>query len=158
VHKYGADIDTDVILPGEFLKETDPVKLASHAMEGIDPDFVKRVRKGDFIVAGRNFGIGSSREHAPLALRYAGIVAVLAPSFARIFYRNSINGAHLLPIEVSQDVVDQIQNGDELEIVLSSGVLKNRTRNQIYVMKPFPSLIKQIIDAGGLFKYRLKSP
>jgi 3-isopropylmalate/(R)-2-methylmalate dehydratase small subunit len=157
VHKYGANVDTDVILPGEFLKETDPAKLAKHAMEGIDPEFVKRVQKGDFIVAGRNFGIGSSREHAPLALKHAGIAAVLAPSFARIFYRNAVDGGHLLPIEVAQDVVDQIQVGDELEISLSRGTLKNMTRNQEYAMKPFPSLIKEIVDAGGLFKYRPKN-
>lgn len=153
-HKFGDNIDTDQIIPGSYLKEMNPSKLALHAMEGADSEFVKKVKKGDFIVAGKNFGCGSSREHAPLALRYAGIRAVLAPSFARIFYRNSVDGGHLLPIEIEDEAVRRIQRGDELEIDLSKGEVTNLTRNETHKMKPFPVLVQRIVEAGGLFKFK----
>src|SRR3972149_3355792 len=131
-HKYGANVDTDVIIPGVFLKETDPKKLAQHAMEGIDPEFPKRVRPGDFVVAGRNFGCGSSREHAPIALKHCGVRAVLAPSFARIFYRNAVDGGHLLPVEIDDDTYHRIQPMDDLEIDLTTGRVTNLTRGETY--------------------------
>ncbi len=152
VHKYGDNIDTDVMIPGQFLKETDPNKLALHAMEGVDPEFVKRVKKGDFVVAGRNFGCGSSREHAPLALRYAGVRAVLAISFARIFYRNAIDGGHLLPIEIGKDAYESIGKGDELEIHLNKGEVRNLTRKQSYAIKPLSKFVREVVEAGGIFK------
>lgn len=153
--KYRRDnIDTDVILPGTYLKIHDYAELASHAMEGIDPDFHSKVREGDFIVAGRNFGCGSSREHAPIALSHSGIRAVLALSFARIFYRNSVDGAFLLPIEIDEQAYGAISGGDELEIDTDSSEIRNITRGQAYRMKPFPDLIGRIIAAGGLFKFR----
>ncbi len=154
VHKYAKDnIDTDVIIPGPYLKIMDPNELAKHAMEGLDREFVKKVKKGDFILAGSNFGCGSSREHAPIALSYAGIKAVLALSFARIFYRNAVDGAYLLPIEVDEKAYNEINDGDELEIDIDSNTIKDISTNKVYDMKPFPPLIKEIIDAGGLFNY-----
>ncbi len=153
-HKYEKDnIDTDVIIPGPYLKIMDPVELGMHAMEGLDKEFVKKVKQGDFMVAGENFGCGSSREHAPIALRHAGITAVLALSFARIFYRNSVDGAHLVPIEIERDAYANISDKDNLEIDLARGEVRNLTKNKTYRMKPFPELIKKIIDAGGLFNY-----
>ncbi len=157
VHKYAKDnIDTDVIIPGPYLKIMDPNELAKHAMEGLDREFVKKVRKGDFILAGSNFGCGSSREHAPIALSYAGIRAVLALSFARIFYRNAVDGAYLLPIEVDEKAYNEINDGDELEIDIDSNTIKDISTNKVYSMKPFPPLIKEIINAGGLFNYTLR--
>lgn len=153
--KYERDnIDTDVILPGAYLKLHDYDELAKHAMEGLDPDFHSKVRDGDFIVAGRNFGCGSSREHAPIALSYSGIKAVLALSFARIFYRNAVDGAFLLPIEIGEDAYKNISNGDQLEINIEKNTIKNLTKNKEYMMKPFSELIGKIIAAGGLFKYK----
>lgn len=153
-HKYDQNnIDTDVIIPGPYLKIMDPNELAKHAMEGLDKEFVKKVKQGDFVVAGENFGCGSSREHAPIALKHAGITAVLALSFARIFYRNSVDGAHLLPIEISKDAYENISDKDQLEIDVSKGEVKNITKNKTYKMKPFPELIRKIIDAGGLLNY-----
>ena len=155
VIKYERDnIDTDVILPGTYLKIHDYDELAKHAMEGIDVDFHSKVKAGDFIVAGRNFGCGSSREHAPIALSHSGIKAVLALSFARIFYRNSVDGAFLLPIEIDEDAYKKISNGDELEIDTSKNKIKNLTNDQTYSMKPFSELIEKIIQAGGLFKFK----
>jgi len=155
VIKYERDnIDTDVILPGTYLKIHDYDELAKHAMEGIDPDFHSKVKAGDFIVAGRNFGCGSSREHAPIALSHSGIKAVLALSFARIFYRNSVDGAFLLPIEIDEDSYKKISNGDELEIDTNKNEIKNLTNDQTYSMKPFSELIEKIIQAGGLFKFK----
>lgn len=155
VIKYEKDnIDTDVILPGPYLKIHDYDELAKHAMEGLDKDFHKKVKPGDFIVAGKNFGCGSSREHAPIALSYSGIKAVLALSFARIFYRNAVDGAFLLPIEIDEISYNNITDGDVLEIELSQNEIKNVTKNKIYQMKPFPELIGKIIDAGGLFNYK----
>ena len=153
--KYERDIiDTDVILPGTYLKIHDYAELATHAMEGLDPDFHSKVKEGDFIVAGHNFGCGSSREHAPIALSHSGIKAVLALSFARIFYRNSVDGAFLLPIEIDEDTYKNISNTDELEIDISKNEIKNLTKNQTYSMKPFSELIGKIIEAGGLFKFK----
>ncbi len=155
VIKYERDnIDTDVILPGTYLKLHDYDELATHAMEGIDPDFHTKVKEGDFIVAGKNFGCGSSREHAPIALSHSGIKAVLAPSFARIFYRNSVDGAFLLPIEIDGSTYNDITNGDELEINTEKNEIKNLTKNKTYQMKPFSEIIGKIIAAGGLFKFK----
>jgi len=155
VIKYARDnIDTDVIIPGTYLKIHDYAELATHAMEGLDPDFHSKVKEGDFILSGRNFGCGSSREHAPIALSHSGIKAVLALSFARIFYRNAVDGAFLLPIEIEQDAYDGISEGDEISIDVSVNEIKNITKNQTYKMKPFSEIIGKIIAAGGLFKYK----
>lgn len=155
VIKYKRDnIDTDVILPGTYLKLHDYDDIATHAMEGIDPDFHNKVKEGDFIVAGKNFGCGSSREHAPIALSHSGIKAVLAPSFARIFYRNSVDGAFLLPIEIDETTYKDIANGDELEINTEKNEIKNLTKNKTYQMKPFSEIIGKIIASGGLFKFK----
>ena len=155
VIKYERDnIDTDVIIPGTYLKIHDYAELATHAMEGLDPDFHKKVKEGDFIVAGKNFGCGSSREHAPIALSHSGIKAVIAVSFARIFYRNSVDGAFLLPIEVDEKTYQSISNGDELEIDTKNNSISNITKNETYSMKPFSEIIGKIIEAGGLFKFK----
>jgi len=153
--KYDQDnIDTDVILPGTYLKLHDYAELAKHAMEGLDPDFHSKVKDGDFIVAGKNFGCGSSREHAPIALSSSGIKAVLALSFARIFYRNAVDGAFLLPIEIGEDAYKNISDGDQLELSIEKNTIKNLTKNKEYKMKPFSELIGKIIASGGLFKYK----
>ena len=155
VIKYEQDnIDTDVIIPGTYLKIHDYNELATHAMEGLDPDFPSKVKDGDFIVAGKNFGCGSSREHAPIALSTCGIKAVIATSFARIFYRNSVDGAFLLPIEIDDETYRKISNSDQLEINIESNEIKNITKNETYSMKPFSEIIAKIISAGGLFKYK----
>jgi 3-isopropylmalate/(R)-2-methylmalate dehydratase small subunit len=155
VIKYERDnIDTDVILPGTYLKLHDYDEIAKHAMEGIDPNFHARVKKGDYIVAGKNFGCGSSREHAPIALSHCGIKAVLALSFARIFYRNAVDGAFLLPIEIDETAYKKISENDELEINTEKNEIKNLTKNETYSMKPFSDIISKIISAGGLFKYK----
>ena len=155
VIKYQQDnIDTDVIIPGTYLKIHDYNELATHAMEGLDPDFPSKVKDGDFIVAGKNFGCGSSREHAPIALSTCGIKAVIAVSFARIFYRNSVDGAFLLPIEIDVETYQKISNSDQLEINIEKNEIKNITKNEIYSMKPFSEIIAKIISAGGLFKYK----
>ena len=155
VIKYERDnIDTDVIIPGTYLKIHDYNELATHAMEGLDPEFPSKVKDGDFIVAGKNFGCGSSREHAPIALSTCGIKAVIATSFARIFYRNSVDGAFLLPIEIDDETYKKISNSDQLEINIEKNEIKNITKNEIYSMKPFSEIIAKIISAGGLFKYK----
>jgi len=155
VIKYEQDnIDTDVIIPGTYLKIHDYDELATHAMEGLDPDFPSKVKDGDFIVAGKNFGCGSSREHAPIALSTCGIKAVIATSFARIFYRNSVDGAFLLPIEIDNETFQKISNSDQLEINIENNEIKNITKNETYSMKPFSEIIAKIISAGGLFKYK----
>jgi len=153
--KYERDnIDTDVIIPGQYLKVHDYAELALHAMEGLDPDFHSKVKEGDFILSGRNFGCGSSREHAPIALSHSGIKAVLALSFARIFYRNAVDGAFLLPIEIEEDAYSNISEGDEIDINIQTNEIKNLTKNKTYKMKPFSEIIGKIIEAGGLFKYK----
>lgn len=156
VHKYKrANIDTDVIIPGTYLKIHDHKELAKHALEGLDPQFSTKVGQGDFLVTGSNFGCGSSREHAPIALSYAGIKAILAPSFARIFYRNAVDGGYLLPIEIEESTVDNISDKDEVEIDIKNNEITNLTRNESYNMKPFPELIAKIVEAGGLMNYKL---
>ncbi len=155
VIKYDKDnIDTDVILPGQYLKLHDYAEIAKHAMEGIDKSFHSKVKNAEFIVAGKNFGCGSSREHATIALSQSGIKAVLAVSFARIFYRNAVDGAFLLPIEIDENAYKNISDKDELEINTEKNKINNLTKEQVYSMKPFPELIKKIIDAGGLFNYK----
>jgi 3-isopropylmalate/(R)-2-methylmalate dehydratase small subunit len=155
VHKYDRDnIDTDVIIPGPYLKIHDHAELAKHAMEGLDPKFAQKVSKGDFLVVGSNFGCGSSREHAPIALSQTGIRAILATSFARIFYRNAVDGGYLLPIEVEKSAVTRISDGDELEIDLERNEITNLTKSESYPMKPFPELVAKIIQAGGLLNYK----
>ncbi|ABK78107.1 3-isopropylmalate dehydratase small subunit [Cenarchaeum symbiosum A] len=155
VIKYERDnIDTDVIIPGMYLKIHDYAELATHAMEGLDPGFHGRVKEGDFILAGSNFGCGSSREHAPIALSHSGIKAVIAVSFARIFYRNCVDGAFLLPIEVDRSTYERISDGSQLDIDADAGTITDLTGGGTYPMKPFPGIIAEIIKAGGLFKYR----
>lgn len=152
VVKYDQDnIDTDVIIPGQYLKIHDYAELATHAMEGLDESF--HSKRGTYIVAGRNFGCGSSREHAPIALSESGIKAVLALSFARIFYRNSVDGAFLLPIEIDQHTYNEISDGDNIQVDITSNKVINNTTKKTYPIKPFPDIIRDIIDAGGLFGY-----
>ncbi|HKX82529.1 MAG TPA: 3-isopropylmalate dehydratase small subunit [Nitrososphaera sp.] len=154
-HKYDRDnIDTDVIIPGPYLKIHDHKELAKHAMEGIDPKFPEKVSEGDLLVAGSNFGCGSSREHAPIALSQTGIKAILAPSFARIFYRNAVDGGYLLPIEVEKETIKKISDNDELEVDITKNVIRNITKNSTYNMKPFPELIARIVEAGGLANFK----
>lgn len=157
VHKYNrANIDTDVIIPGQYLKIHDHDELAKHAMEGIDPDFKRKISEGDFLLVGQNFGCGSSREHAPIALSKSGIRAILSPSFARIFYRNAIDGGYLLPIEVDENVLEQIDDKDKLEIDLENNVIRDVTKNNtIYKIKPFSKIISEIVKSGGLFNYKI---
>ena len=158
MHKYDrANIDTDVIIPGPYLKIHDHKELAKHAMEGIDPKFPEKVSQGDFLVAGSNFGCGSSREHAPIALSQTGIRAILAPSFARIFYRNAVDGGYLLPIEVDEPTFKKISDRDELQIDLEKNLITNMTKNENYDMKPFPELIAKIVEAGGLMNFKPES-
>lgn len=153
VVKYAQDnIDTDVIIPGQYLKVHDYAQLATHAMEGLDASF--HTKGGSYIVAGRNFGCGSSREHAPIALSESGIRAVLALSFARIFYRNSVDGAFLLPVEIDQNTYEGISDGDTITLDTPSGIIYNDTTGITYAIKPFPDIIRDIIDAGGLFGYK----
>jgi len=155
VHKYDKDnIDTDVILPGPYLKIHDHDELSKHAMEGIDNDFSKKVSKGDFILAGNNFGCGSSREHAPIALSHSGISAVLAPSFARIFYRNCVDGGYLLPLEIETSTLEQISDNEMLEIDIEKNQIHDITNGKNFSISPFPPLIKKIIDSGGLMYYK----
>ena len=142
---YGDNVDTDVIIPARYLNTSDPKELASHCMEDIDPDFLQKVKPGDIIVAGSNFGCGSSREHAPLAIKTAGISCVVAKSFARIFYRNAINIG--LPIIVCDGA---FANGDALTVDLTAGTLENKTNGQRYTFPPFPPFLQKIIEAGGL--------
>jgi 3-isopropylmalate/(R)-2-methylmalate dehydratase small subunit len=155
VHKYNrSNIDTDVIIPGPYLKIHDHEELATHAMEGIDSSFTKKISDGDFLLVGHNFGCGSSREHAPIALSKSGIKAILSPSFARIFYRNAIDGGYLLPIEIDENVLEKIDDKDKLEIDLDDNIIKNITKNnEIHKIKPFSKIISEIVKAGGLFNY-----
>ena len=148
IYKYKDNVDTDVIIPARYLNSFDAEELASHAMVDIDPDFAQTVEEGDIIVAGHNFGCGSSREHAPLCLKTAGIKCIIAKSFARIFYRNAINIG--LPIMECDEAAKNISAGDEVEIDFDSGVITNKTKNQTYQAQPFPEFIKEIISKGGL--------
>ncbi len=147
---YGDDIDTDIIIPGRYLVLQDPKELAKHAMEGIDPSFPEKARDGAIIIAGKNFGCGSSREEAPVALKHANTKCVIAKSFARIFYRNAINIG--LPI-LEADLEGSVSEGDELEIDVVEGVIENKTRGLKIEAKPLPPLALEIIKAGGLTKY-----
>ena len=148
--KYGDNVDTDVIIPARYLNTIDKSELASHCMEDIDKNFTSKVKLGDIMVAGTNFGCGSSREHAPIAIKASGISLVIAKSFARIFYRNSINiGLAILECE---DAVDNITEGDEIQVDLDAGVIYNKTTGQSFVTKPFPEFIQKIITAGGLIE------
>lgn len=149
--KFGDHIDTDVILPGVYLSITDPKELAKHCMEGVDPDFPKKVEKGAILVAGVNFGCGSSREHAPIALKECGVGAVVAKSFAAIFYRNAINIG--LPLVECPEAVDEIDENDEIEADMDLGELKNITKGKSYKITPLPDTIKKIVDLGGLIEY-----
>ena len=148
VHKYPDNVDTDVIIPARYLNTPDAKELASHCMEDIDADFTKKVKEGDIMVAGWNFGCGSSREHAPLAIKTAGISCVIAKTFARIFYRNSINIG--LPILECEAASDAIQAGDEVEVNFDTGVITNITKGETYQAEPFPEFIQEIIRKGGL--------
>jgi 3-isopropylmalate/(R)-2-methylmalate dehydratase small subunit len=151
VHKYGRDVDTDVIIPARYLNTNDPQELASHAMEDIDADFVNRVRPGDIIVAEENFGCGSSREHAPVALRYSGVSVIVAASFARIFYRNAINTG--LPIVVCPAAAADTRMGDRLKVDLAAGTVENLTQGKTYDSEAFPPFMQELIDRGGLLEY-----
>lgn len=151
VFKYGDNVDTDVIIPARYLNTSDAKELAAHCMEDIDVDFVKNVKDGDIIVANRNFGCGSSREHAPLAIKTAGVSCVIASTFARIFYRNAINIG--LPILECDEAVKSIDAGDELEVDFSTGLIKNLTKNQEYQGEAFPEFMQKIIDNDGLIGY-----
>ena len=151
VLKYGDNVDTDVIIPARYLYSFDAKELASHAMVDIDPTFVERLNPGDIMVAGKNFGCGSSREHAPLALKTAGVSCVIAQSFARIFYRNSINiGFAILECpEAAQD----IDEGNQVEVDFDTGIIKNITKNKQYQAQPFPEFLQKMIQANGLVNY-----
>ena len=148
VYKYGANVDTDVIIPARHLNDPSPAALASHCMEDIDEQFATTVEPGDIIVAGPNFGCGSSREHAPLAIKSCGVKCVIAPSFARIFYRNSINIG--FPIVECPEAAEEIQAGDQVEVDFATGVISDVTTGKTYQAAPFPEFINGIITSGGL--------
>ena len=149
-HKYGDNVDTDVIIPARYLNTADPKELAVHCMEDIDPDFRKKLAPGDLIVGGMNFGCGSSQEHAPMAIRASGVSCVIAGGFARIFYRNSINIG--LPILECPEASAKIEDGDEVAVDFNTGVIQNLTKNEQYQAEPFPHFIREIIQKGGLLK------
>lgn len=151
VFKYGDNVDTDVIIPARYLNTSDPKELASHCMEDIDLNFSKKVKKGDIIVANKNFGCGSSREHAPIAIKESGISCVIASTFARIFYRNAINIG--LPILECDEAVKSIEAGDELEVNFDTGVIKNLTKDEEYQGEAFPEFMQNIINNNGLIGY-----
>ena len=148
VHKYGSDVDTDVIIPARYLNTSSAEELAAHCMEDIDPGFISRVQKGDIIVAEDNFGCGSSREHAPIAIKASGVSLVIANTFARIFYRNAINIG--LPILECPEAVRAIRAGDVVACDLAAGVIRDETTGESFQAQPFPPFIQRIIDAGGL--------
>ena len=154
VHKYGADVDTDAIIPARYLNVSDPKELAKHCMEDIDKDFVNRVQPGDIIMATTNFGCGSSREHAPLAIKAAGISGIIAKSFARIFFRNAINIG--LPLLECEEAVDKTEAGDLLEVDLSSGKIRNLTNGMTFTAKPYPDFMAELISVGGLIEHTKK--
>lgn len=154
VHKYGANVDTDAIIPARYLNVSDPAELAKHCMEDIDADFVGRVQLGDIIVAEANFGCGSSREHAPLAIKATGISCVIAESFARIFFRNAINIG--LPILECGEAVEGTQLGDILEVELDRGEIRNLTREKMFQAEPYPDFMLELISAGGLIEHTRK--
>jgi 3-isopropylmalate/(R)-2-methylmalate dehydratase small subunit len=147
-HRYGRDVDTDVIIPARYLNTSDPAELAKHCMEDLDAGFVGKVKAGDILVAEENFGCGSSREHAPISIKHAGVDVVIAKSFARIFYRNAINTG--LPIMESPEAVDGINDGDTVAVDADAGTITNVTTGATYQAQPFPPFIKGIIEQGGL--------
>lgn len=151
VFKYGDNVDTDVIIPARYLNSSDPAELAEHCMEDIDKDFVKKVKKGDIIVADKNFGCGSSREHAPIAIKATGVSCVIAETFARIFYRNAINIG--LPIIECPEAAKGIEAGDEVEVDFDSGIITNRTKKTSFKGQAFPPFMQKIIAAEGLVNY-----
>lgn len=151
VHRYGDHVDTDVIIPARYLNNSDPKHLAAHCMEDIDADFTKKVQSGDIIVAGRNFGCGSSREHAPVAIKESGIACIIAEGFARIFYRNAINTG--LPVLECAEAAKDAQSGHVLTADLASGTVTNETLGKTYQATPIPPFIQTIIDAGGLVNH-----
>ena len=155
VFKYGDNIDTDVIIPARYLNATKGEELALHCMEDIDKEFVNKVQEGDIMVANKNFGCGSSREHAPLALKCAGISCVVAETFARIFFRNAINIG--LPILECPEAAKAIQAGDEVEVDFDTGVITNKTTGESFTSQPFPEFMQKIIAAGGLLNYITKT-
>ena len=154
VHKYGDNVDTDVIIPARYLNTSSHKELASHCMEDIDIDFTKKVKEGDIIVAEKNFGCGSSREHAPIAIKASGISCVIASTFARIFYRNAINIG--LPILECDTAAKEIKSGDEVSIDFDTGIITDITTGKTYQAEPFPPFIQQIITDGGLIKHVTK--
>ncbi|MCD1295431.1 3-isopropylmalate dehydratase [Methanocella sp. CWC-04] len=151
--KFGDDVDTDAVIPGRFLILNDAKDLAKHAFEGVRPEFKDNVKEGDFIVAGENFGCGSSREHAPLAIKGAGVKCVIAKSFARIFFRNSVNIG--VPLLECKDA-DRIAEGDMLEVDMEKGIIKNVTKNEIYSSTPIPDFLMDIVRSGGLIEFTRK--
>lgn len=151
VWKFGDDIDTDIIIPGRYLVLTDEKELAKHVMEGLDSEFSSNVQEGDIILAGKNFGCGSSREHAPIAIKGAGISAVVAESFARIFYRNAINVG--LPLLESENISHKISQGDEIEIDMELGILKDMVTGEEFEVKKLPDFMLEILNKGGLIPY-----
>ena len=151
VIRYGDNVDTDVIIPARYLNSSDPKELAAHCMEDLDKTFVSRVRPGDILAAGRNFGCGSSREHAPIALKASGIGCVIAETFARIFYRNAVNIG--LPILECPEAAREIAEGDEIGVELRTGRIENRTTGKTYQAVPFPEFMQEIMEADGLIHY-----
>ncbi len=155
VHKYGDNVDTDAIIPARYLNVFDPDELAAHCMEDIDSGFAHKVEPGDIIVAGANFGCGSSREHAPISIKAAGVSCVIAPTFARIFFRNAVNIG--LPVLESSEASQAVKNGDILEIDIETGQIKDLTTGQTFCAKPYPEFMTHIIDSGGLIPYTKKN-
>ena len=149
--KFGADIDTDQIIPARYLNTSDPKELAKHCMEDADPQFINKMKPGDIIVADKNFGCGSSREHAPIAIKAAGVSCVIAKSFARIFYRNSFNMG--LPILECPDAVAATQEGDEVEVNMSTGEIVNLAKNKRFRSQPIPPFMQELINTGGLMEW-----
>lgn len=154
VHKYGVNVDTDAIIPARYLNLSEPAELAEHCMEGIDSEFLNRVEKGDIIVADTNFGCGSSREHAPIAIKASGISCVIAKSFARIFFRNAINIG--LPLLECPQAVEESEAGDVLEVELETGAITNITRGKKFQAEPYPDFMLELISAGGLIEHTRK--
>ena len=154
VYKYGADVNTDVIIPARYLNVSDPAKLAAHCMEDIDKDFIKTVKPGDIIMATSNFGCGSSREHAPIAIKAAGVSCVIAETFARIFFRNAINIG--LPLLECPEAVKNTNSGDILEVDLDKGKIKDVTSGKTFTAAPYPAFMSELIAAGGLVEYTKK--
>ena len=151
VHKFNDNVDTDVIIPARYLNTSDPKELATHCMEDIDATFSTKVRRGDIIVAGKNFGCGSSREHAPMAIKASGVSCVIATTFARIFYRNALNIA--LPILECAEAAENINDGDVVSVELATGIIRNENSGMTFKAEPFPPFMQELIETGGLIEY-----